>query len=152
MTTFDNPWRALMRFDIGDLARLAARPCPCGRRAGLTLRRIEGRVKNLTLTPRGRLVTEAQIDDRLAGVAGLAFYQLRQTGPAGYALRAVAGDGQSRAVAAGARDAIRALYGPGARVEVRIVPELEAEPSGKFRRVLAEFPIPVEDHLDARYG
>jgi phenylacetate-coenzyme A ligase PaaK-like adenylate-forming protein len=38
VTTFDNPWRSLVRFDVGDVVRLdRRRPCPCGRDEGLTL-------------------------------------------------------------------------------------------------------------------
>ena len=50
VSTFNNPWRALIRFDMGDLVRLAAEPCPCGRHEGLTLDAIEGRVANATLS------------------------------------------------------------------------------------------------------
>ncbi len=71
LTTFDNPWRALIRFDAGDLGRLAGGPCPCGRTEGLTLSSIEGRAVNLTLTPEGKLVTQADVDRRLAAVDGL---------------------------------------------------------------------------------
>ena len=44
VTTFDNPWRSLVRFDVGDVVRLnGPAPCPCGRDEGLTLASIEGR-------------------------------------------------------------------------------------------------------------
>ncbi len=33
-TTFGNAWCPLVRFEIGDIGRIAAEPCPCGRRFG----------------------------------------------------------------------------------------------------------------------
>jgi len=49
VTIFDNPWRSLVRFDIGDVVRLDGHaPCPCGRHEGLTLKSVEGRTVHLT--------------------------------------------------------------------------------------------------------
>jgi len=55
-----NPWRALIRFDMGDLVRLAVEPCPCGRHEGLTLDAVEGRVANATLRLRAGLSPSAR--------------------------------------------------------------------------------------------
>jgi phenylacetate-CoA ligase len=138
ITTFDNPWRALIRFDAGDLGRLAEGPCPCGRTEGLALGSIEGRAINLTSTPEGQLVTQAEVDRRLAAVDGLDEYQLLQTDGRTYALRAVS-DGGGPAVLPRAEEALRRLYGPEARVEVSRADALAPEPSGKYRLVKAAF-------------
>ncbi len=54
VTTLGNPWFGLLRFDVGDLARLhAGAPCRCGRTDGLTVEAIEGRVRDLTFDTRG---------------------------------------------------------------------------------------------------
>ena len=140
LTTFDNPWRALIRFDAGDLGRLADGPCPCGRTEGLTLSSIEGRAVNLTLTPEGKLVTQADVDRRLAAVEGLDEYRLLQSDERSYALE-VASDGGGTAVVARAELALRELYGPRARVTVSPAGPLGPEPSGKYRLVKAAFTI-----------
>jgi len=141
ITTFDNPWRALIRFDAGDLGRLAEGPCPCGRREGLTLEAIEGRAINLTLTPEGALVTQADVDRALARVPGLDEYQLVQADARTYAL-SVGSDGDAAAVVAPAEAALRALYGPAARITVASAPgPLLPEISGKYRLVKTGFPI-----------
>jgi hypothetical protein len=111
---------------------------------------IEGRVKNLTLTTRGRLVTERQLDEELAGVEGLVAYELVQESADRYRLRCVAEQGPSVAPAAAA--AIRRLYGSDADVAVIVEPDIHPSPSGKFRRVWAEFPLPMEAYLDPRYA
>jgi phenylacetate-CoA ligase len=142
VTSFDNPWRALLRFDTGDLGRLAEGPCPCGRSEGLTLAGIEGRAINLTATPDGRLVTQAEVDRRLAAVGGLDEYQLLQLDERSYTLRVCSGGDETVAgVEARAEAALRALYGPAARVSAVRAEAIPPEPSGKFRLVKTEFPI-----------
>jgi phenylacetate-coenzyme A ligase PaaK-like adenylate-forming protein len=140
VTTFDNPWRALIRFDPGDLGRLADGPCPCGRTEGLTLSSVEGRAVNLTLTPEGRLVTQAEVDRRLATVPGLDEYQLLQTDGRSYALR-VGSDTHDPGVVEAAGEALRLLYGPAARVSVSASGPIGPESSGKYRLVKASFPV-----------
>jgi phenylacetate-coenzyme A ligase PaaK-like adenylate-forming protein len=148
ITTFDNPWRALLRFDAGDLGRRADGPCPCGRSAaGLTLSAIEGRAINLTLGPEGRLVTQADVDRRLAAIPGLDEYQLLQTDPRSYALR-VGSDGDAAALVAPAEAALRELYGPAAHLSVSPTGPLAAEASGKYRLVKTAFPIDAMDHVE----
>jgi len=140
ITTLDNPWRSLVRFDAGDLGRIAAGPCPCGRADGLTLSSVEGRAVNLTSTPDGRVVTQAEVDRRLSQVEGLEAYQLLQADERSYALRAV-GDGDAAALARRAEGALREIYGTGARLSVTPADAIGPEPSGKHRLVKASFAI-----------
>jgi phenylacetate-CoA ligase len=140
ITTFENPWRALLRFDAGDLGRLATGPCRCGRTDGLTLSAIEGRTINLTRTPAGALVTQAEVDRCLAEVPGLEEYQLHQRDERSYALQVVT-RGDATAVQRRAGAALRERYGPGAEVTVSLATALAPEPSGKFRLVRAAFPM-----------
>ncbi|HET6437274.1 MAG TPA: hypothetical protein VFG59_04390 [Anaeromyxobacter sp.] len=135
ITTFDNPWRSLIRFDGGDLGRLAEGLCPCGRGEGLTLSSVEGRTVNLTTTPAGKLITQAEVDRFLAGVEGLDEYQLRQADERSYTLKVVTED-EGRVMPQAER-ALRECYGPEARIEVSPVGALGPEASGKFRLVRA---------------
>ena len=60
VTTFNNPWYYMLRFDVGDFARLdEEQKCACGRDSGFIVSAIEGRLINATLTCDGRLVTLA---------------------------------------------------------------------------------------------
>jgi phenylacetate-coenzyme A ligase PaaK-like adenylate-forming protein len=148
VTTLDNPWRALLRFDVGDLGRLADGHCPCGRREGLTLAAIEGRTINLTVRPDGAPVTQAQVDAALAAVPGVDEYDLRQADARRFRLK-VGGDAACDArLRAQARDALAALYGAGAAIEVEAGTEFPPEPSGKHRLVRAAFPVDAARFLD----
>ena len=151
VTTLDNPWRALLRFDIGDLVQLATEPCPCGRYSGLTLAGIEGRTINLTLTPAGRAVTQGQVDRALAAVAGLVEYQLTQTTATDYILDTVADGADPGGVVAAAHDALQAVYGPQAYIAVRAVAAVAPDPPGKYRLAKSLLDIDVERFIEPRY-
>ena len=88
VTVFHNPWFAVLRFDIGDVAHLDDRgPCPCGRTGGLMLASIDGRIKDVTFTPDGRAVTVDALDRALADVEGLCGWQLDHAAPASVSTR-----------------------------------------------------------------
>jgi phenylacetate-CoA ligase len=137
--TLDNPWLTLVRFDIGDLARLRPTPCPCGRTDGLSVESIEGRVRDLTFDVDGAPVTLGRVDGELAAVPGLASYQVVQSGPGEYAVRFTAEPGTEEAAAAAIPAVLRGMYGESAAV--RVLPEaaIAPEPSGKFRLARASF-------------
>jgi phenylacetate-CoA ligase len=133
--TFDFP---LIRYRIGDVARWAAVPCPCGR--GLvTLDGLVGRYADGIRLPDGRFFTAANINMRIAHlplVAGFRQYQIAQIGPATIELRLQADDaaGTSEAVEQFVT-ALHDIFGAMSIVPVRLT-ELPREKNGKFRPVL----------------
>jgi phenylacetate-CoA ligase len=161
VTTLDNPWRALVRFDIGDVARLAAcgpgKPagtrCPCGRTGGIVLEDIDGRASGITVDEDGRPVTPAAVDRALAGVPGLVDHQLRQDRPGAvrivYVLDPVAGT--ARRAERSVRAALRRLYGHTCAIEAHETGVLPPENSGKYLRAAPAFPVDVDAFLDDAY-
>jgi len=152
VTTFGNPWRALVRFDIGDLARLAAGSCACGRTEGLTLASIEGRALNLTRTPDGRAVTLGEVDRAVAGVRGLAEYQLTQVDDADYHLAAVVEQAPYAEVRDALQEALSQVYGHHARFTVERVDAIAPDPPGKYKLVKSVKSIPTDALLDPLYA
>jgi phenylacetate-CoA ligase len=145
-TTLGNEWFPLLRFDVGDVGRLADSPCPCGRDSGLTLSAVEGRLKSLCRAGDGTLVTHRRIDTALAGVDGLAQYRVDQTAPEDVRLSVVEEPGARAGIDVAARDALAALFGPRVRISARTVPHLVPEASGKFLLVLRSFPLEEAVH------
>jgi phenylacetate-CoA ligase len=141
VTTFGNEWFPLVRFDIGDIARLASGPCPCGRDVGLTLSAIEGRLKSLCVAGDGRLVTHREVDDALARVEGLDQYRLVQHSPKRARLEVSAEEGREKRAAEDAGDILAGLFGRGVEVSVSGVSALQPERSGKFLLVKRDFPL-----------
>jgi phenylacetate-coenzyme A ligase PaaK-like adenylate-forming protein len=153
VTSFDNPWRSLLRFDVGDIVRLdQSALCPCGRHDGLTLAAIEGRVVNLTSTPDGHVVTQGTVDRALGGVEGLAQYQFLQTGPMSYTLRCVVEGAAPHHVLGEAREALQTIYGSAATIATESVRALTPDPPGKYRLAKSLVPFVPETLLDSEYA
>jgi phenylacetate-coenzyme A ligase PaaK-like adenylate-forming protein len=153
VTSFGNPWRSLLRFDIGDVVRLdGCAPCPCGRHEGLTLRSVEGRTANLTSTPEGQVVTQGMVDRALGADARPVEYQLLQTGPSSYHLRFVAEGAEPHLVAGEACEALHAVYGPAAVITTEPVEATVPDPPGKYRLARALEPIDPDALLDDKYA
>ncbi len=131
VTPFAHPFACYLRFDVGDVVRLATSPCPCGR-PGDAVARVEGRVREATIGRDGRLVTVAELDDALAVAATsehVISYQLEQRED-GVRLFATATDGLDAGAIA---TALRALYVE--PVTIERVTALVPEHSGKYARV-----------------
>ena len=141
-TTFVNGWQPLVRFDIGDIVRLASGPCPCGRNFGMTLSAVEGRLKSLCVAGDGKLVTHRQLDEALAQVDGLEQYGLVQETPINVRLDVIGDNGQGKRLARDAEEALQGLFGPGVEITAREVSILLPEPSGKFLLAKRAFPLP----------
>jgi phenylacetate-coenzyme A ligase PaaK-like adenylate-forming protein len=148
VTTFHNPWRSLLRFDVGDLVRLAAAPCPCGRREGLTLDAIEGRAVNSTIALNGRLVTQRSADAVMATIEGVDQYTLVQTGQGAYSVRYVSTSRDPAAIEPEIAASLRGLYGSDAQVSAEPVAAISPELSVKYRLTKADFEIKIEGYLE----
>jgi phenylacetate-CoA ligase len=140
VSVFHNPWFAVLRFDVGDVARLDNRgPCPCGRHEGLTLASIDGRTKDVSFAPDGHPVTVDDIDASLAEVPGIEGWQLDLDTPTSFRLRLLVEDRDPIAITRSSRDRLRSIYGGNIQIFSQAATELEHEVSGKFRFVRATF-------------
>jgi len=141
VTTFDNPWNCIIRFDVGDLIRLHPnRVCSCGRSEGMIADAIEGRVSNVTFTTAGGLVTTKALDDRIAAVSTVRDYRLEQRDRTCYLLEVTLSPGADHEPA---RDelqaALESVYGSNGDFDIRIVADILPGPAGKYRRTQTNF-------------
>ena len=138
VTNFNNPWSVMVRFDVGDLVRIApSGTCSCGRGEGMLFTSVEGRAANTTFTVTGKPVTTAAVDAALAAVPELRDYRLTQRSRTEYELLIVSTDPSQRIIRE-CRQILGEVYGSGA-FELRMLPELLPGPSGKYRRTAAGF-------------
>jgi len=136
VTTFDNPWNYIIRFDVGDLIRLhSSGQCSCGRNEGLIAEAIEGRLSNVTFGTDGCLVTTKKLDDALATVEALRDYRLEQLDRTHYLLQVMlapqaAGTASSAAAnqAAASQVAASQVATPGAAVPTTANPLTATNP------------------------
>ncbi len=142
VTVFRNPWFVVLRFDIGDVARLDDRgPCPCGRGGGMVLEAIEGRAADVTFGREGNAVTVDDLDAALAPIAGIMAWQLDLPAPGNLQLRVISEPGRSRPACLQARERLKEIYGGKAKIEAMTVKALQHEASGKFRFTRPAYPV-----------
>jgi len=141
VTTFDNPWNCIIRFDVGDLVRLHPNgTCDCGRSDGMIVDAIEGRVSNVTFTTDGGLVTTKALDDRIAAVNAVRDYRLEQRDHTDYLLEAtLSPDADQKPAQDGLRAALESLYGSDGNFDIQIVADIFPGSAGKYRRTQANF-------------
>ena len=152
VTTFNNPWYYMLRFDIRDLVRIDnSGECACGRNSGIVLSAIEGRAISLTLTCDGKPVTLRALDDAMGELTDIDEYRLDQVDSTRYILTLVSQNPARDNLTVNATDILRNVYGQKAEVSVKYADALSPEDSGKYSIARAVFPINVEDFLDEHY-
>ncbi len=150
VTTFDNPWYSMFRFDVGDLARIdKEQRCPCGRDNGIILSAIEGRFVNATLDGAGRLVTLRRVDETMGRIKDLDEYRLEQSAPGTYVLHLSTRRPDKDSLNREVTEKLHKIYGKAAVISIVYEDFLCPEDSGKYCLAKPLFPLKIEDYLDA---
>jgi len=145
VTVFQNPWTALIRFDVGDLVHIDEnQTCSCGRKEGLILSSIEGRTTNLTFTTAGCAITQRMADEVISSIDGLEEYKFVQTGTKTYDLFVVSKETCFPDIVLKAQPTLKQLYGQDATITVKQIDAVAPEVSGKYRIISSELEIDEE--------
>jgi phenylacetate-coenzyme A ligase PaaK-like adenylate-forming protein len=150
VTTFDNPWYYMLRFDVGDLARIdKEQKCACGRHNGYIVSEVEGRWTNVTLDTQGHLVTLNQLDKEVSSITGIDEYRLEQPSQGVYRLFLVSRRKDRDALVKEAEEKLRQVYGREAEITIVFEEQLAPEDSGKYSLAKTLFPREnIENYLD----
>jgi phenylacetate-CoA ligase len=133
VTDLTNRAMPLLRYQIGDVAVRAGRPCPCGRGLPLLLR-VEGREADYVVTPSGELVSGISLTDHFGcEVPGVAQLQIVQETVSHFVFRIVRGKGFGPASLSRLRLLVNERFGPGVSYDCEYVDGIPQEPSGKYR-------------------
>jgi phenylacetate-CoA ligase len=133
-----------LRYRLGDLVTRGPEACACGR-PHATLRAIQGRMIDYFPLADGRLLHPYEITWALATELGpwVRQYQLTQETEDRIVLRVVPTSGVPPERLKAVEQALGRVLGPQVRGVLAIVPEIELEPTGKFRvsrsRVRSEY-------------
>ena len=145
VSTFQNPWNMILRFDVGDLIRLyPSGKCACGRSTGLIASAIEGRASNSTFTTQGGLVTTMALDRALSGISGVRDYHMEQHSKTQYELQLML-KGDECLITGECRAALESLYGKDGDFTIKTQKNILPGPAGKFRRTQANFDFDVKE-------
>lgn len=151
VTTFDNPWYYMLRFDIGDFAHLdAEQKCACGRNSGFIVDSIEGRWTNITLTCDGNLVTLRRLDDALSRLDDIDEYRLEQPAPGVHNLYLVSQRQDRDTLNKEAVKLLQGIYGKKAEISIIYQDFLSPEDSGKYCLAKTLFPVNIVNYLDVK--
>jgi phenylacetate-coenzyme A ligase PaaK-like adenylate-forming protein len=151
VTTFDNPWYYMLRFDVGDFARLnREQKCACGKDSGFIVDAIEGRWTNVTLTCDGKLVTLRHLDDALSELDNIDEYRLEQPSAGVYILYLVSQRQDRDKLNQEAKAMLRGIYGEKAEISIIYEAFLSPEDSGKYCLAKTLFPMNIVNYLDTK--
>ena len=132
VTAISNPTLPLIRFEVTDQITVLGTECPCGS-AHRLIADVEGRLDDLFTYAGGVLVHPHVFRSVLARAAGVVEYQVRQTARGAEILALGALDDCAAPARSLERELAR-LGVPSPRVDVRVVPVLERQATGKIRR------------------
>lgn len=148
VTTFDNPWNSVLRFDTGDLIRLHPEGrCVCGREHGLIAQTVEGRISNVTFTADGEPVTTLTLDRAMSEIEGIRDYHFEQNSKTDYTLILMVSGGEAE-ILRKSRRALERIYGDSGNYVIDIVDNILPGPSGKFRRTQTNFEYDFRELLE----
>ncbi len=133
VTDLVNRAMPLLRYQVGDMAVANGRECSCGRGLPL-LDRVDGRIADYVVTPRGELISGISLTENFAVlVPGVAQLQIVQEAADRLVFRIVRGPdfGETSLETILALAAER--FGQEVRYECVYVDRIDPEPSGKYR-------------------
>jgi phenylacetate-CoA ligase len=148
VTDLTNRAMPLIRYQVGDVAVLADRRCPCGRGLPL-LEQLDGREADYVTTPSGELISGISLTDHFAcRVPGVVQLQIIQETLHEFRFRIVRGPGFGPHSLERMQALAAERFGPEAVFECEYVERIPQEPSGKYRfcisRVQNPFTRPQE--------
>ena len=124
----------LVRYRIGDTARLSAGSCACGRHFPM-IAQLEGRVDDMIITPEGNRV--GRLDPIFKGLSAIHETQIEQESIELLRVRIVPGAGFEKSMADQLVAELRKRVGERIGIEVEIVTAIPRTKAGKFRAVVS---------------
>ncbi len=133
VTDLSNRAMPLLRYQVGDVAVLDERRCPCGRGLPL-LKRLEGREADYVVTADGDLVSGISLTENFAlHVPGLAQLQIVQETVRRFVFRIVKGPDFGTHSLERMENLVRERFGTDVEYACEYVGQIPQEPSGKYR-------------------
>jgi len=141
MTGLCSEAQPFIRYRTGDVVTMAPEGCHEGR--GLhVLAQVSGRTTDLVVRPDGTVMHALALIYVLRASDGVGEFRVRQTAPDRLEVSVVPTGAWSDEVEAGVRQGLAARMGGGVEIEIGRCDAIPPEPSGKFRYVVSDVPLP----------
>jgi phenylacetate-CoA ligase len=148
VTDLTNRAMPLLRYQVGDVAVLSDRQCPCGRGLPL-LERLEGREADYVITPAGELISGISLTENFAlQVPGIAQFQIIQESINCFRFRIVRGTEFGPASLQQLRLLVHERFGPEVNYECEYLEQIPQEASGKYRFCISRVGNPFTFHRE----
>jgi phenylacetate-CoA ligase len=142
VTDLTNRAMPILRYQVGDMAVASDRACPCGRGLPL-LDRVEGRVADYVVTPRGELISGISLTENFAVmVPAVVQWQIVQEEIDRFLFRIVRGPDFSERTLEVIRGLVAERFGPEVGYECEFVQRIATEASGKYRFCISKVENP----------
>lgn len=142
VTDLTNRGMPLIRYQVGDVAVVSDRRCPCGRGLPL-LERIEGREADFVVTARGELISGISLTENFAlEVPGIAQIQIVQETVDRFLFRIVRSADFGPSSMQRLRELVAARFGSAAHFDCAFVESIPQAKSGKYRFCISKVPNP----------
>lgn len=137
MTDLNNRVMPLIRYDLGDIAELDSRKCPCGR--GLSvLKSIQGRKSELFKTRDGRRISGLWFNKLARSIQSVRKYQLRQKDYEHFEVLLAVDSPPSQAEIDHFRQEIQGVFGESCVINIQYVDDIPKAGSGKFHFLISD--------------
>lgn len=144
-TSLDNAAFPLVRYDVGDVARLSAEPCPCGR-AGRVICSIDGRQEDYVTLSDGSVL--GRMDHLFKDAVNVVEAQIVQFTPGAAVFRIVRAPAYRTADEEALRREVRKRTASRLLVDFEYVPHIPRTASGKMRFVVRHRPQCCAPHTE----
>jgi len=133
-TGLRNPAMPLIRYDIGDVATLSEKTCPCGRKSPI-VEKIDGRIESYIITSDGRQL--GRLDFLFKESCHVEEAQLIQNDLDNLVVKVVKNRHYGAKQELTLLSDLRSYLGPQIKIEIHYVDRIPREPNGKFRQIVS---------------
>jgi phenylacetate-CoA ligase len=142
VTDLTNRAMPIIRYQVGDVAALSDRVCPCGRGLPL-LERLEGREADYVVTLAGELISGISLTENFAlHVPGVVQFQIIQETVRRFRFRVVRGPDFRPESLERLDSLVTRHFGPEVEYRCEYLDSIPPEPSGKYRFCISRVPNP----------
>jgi phenylacetate-CoA ligase len=142
LTDFNNYSMPFIRYQVGDLGTPSDQACSCGRGLPM-LESIDGRTTDLILTPSGNYVAGPGLTLVIKDVETIEQLQIIQESKDELLVKVVKGKGYTDKDQSLLIKNLHKYISEDIKIQIQIVDEIPAEPSGKQRFVISKVPIEI---------